>query len=357
MDVELTLPDEPVALAPGVPTRVPVHLRNPYAQPLELRIFVARGRAAGWATIDPEAVSLGPGETAEIAVVLQTPPEQPPSSSLVPFTVHAEEASTGEPAGFATALLKVSRPIPVTGSLVARRERHTYDLWLANDTQTPAPLRITAQLDPPGGSVRVDPDAVLLEPGMRASVSVRAKPARPITGQARSFAVVVKVSDVYDAERDPYLTEYVTGKSKPMVRAVVLGAVAIVVLVATTAIIALQTGGKGLFSGRLFSGRDRGAATAPQNVEQVTVKHPYALIEVFPHRGADGGKAAAQAEQAKLAARGMPLRLVDSLASDALSDEDGGFWVLLQDGFSGTQQAQAYCDQWRAVAPKCTVTS
>jgi len=353
VDVELTLPDEPVALAPGVPTRVPVQLRNPYAQPLDLRIYLARGRASGWATIEPAELSLRPGESAEVAVVLTTPPEQPPSSSLVPFTVHAEEASTGEPAGFATALLKVALPVPVTGSLVARREKHTYDLWLANDTQRAAPLRITAQLDPPSGTVRVEPDAVLLEPGSRVTVAVRAKPGRPITGQPRTFAVLVKVSDVYDAERPPYLTQVATGKSRPLVRAFVLGTVAIVVLVAATALIALHTGGHGLFTGRLFKGRDKTAA-AEQPVEQVTVTRPYALIDVFPR---DSGKAAAQAEQAKLVAARMPVRLVDSLGTDVLSDENGGFWVLLQDGFGSAAQADAFCAQWRAVAPKCRVTS
>ncbi|MFI5891560.1 hypothetical protein ACIA5D_15765 [Actinoplanes sp. NPDC051513] len=350
--MELTLPDEPVALAPGVPTRVPVQLRNPYAQPLDLRIFLARGRAAAWATVDPPAVSLAPGQTVEVAVVLQTPPEQPPSSSLVPFTVHAEEASTGEPAGYATALLKVALPVPVTGSLVARREKHTYDLWLANDTQRAAPLRITAQLDPPSGSARVEPDAVLLEPGMKAQVTVRAKPGRPITGQPRSWALVVKVSDVYDAEREPYLTQVATGRSKPVVRAFVLATVAALVCVAAAAAIALNGGGKGLFS---FRGKN--AATTQPAVTPVTVGRPYALIEVFPHKGADGGKAAAQAEQQKLAAQGMPLRLIDSLSSDVLADEQGGFWVLLQDGFQGTAQADAYCAQWRTVAPKCQVTS
>jgi hypothetical protein len=358
VDVELTLPDEPVALAPGVPTRVPVRLRNPYAQPLDLRVYLARGRAAGWATIEPERLSLGPGETAEVAVVLTTPPEQPPSSSLVPFTVHAEQESTGEPAGFATALLKVALPVPVTGSLVARQEKHAYDLWLANDTRRAAPLRITAHLEPPSGTVRVEPDAVLLEPGARATVAVRARPGRPLTGQPRSFALVVRVSDVYDAERPPYLTEVATGKSKPRVRAFVLGTVAILVLVAATALIAVHTGGHGLFTGRLFKGRDKAAtATQQQPVAQVTVGRPYALIDVFPHRGADGGKSAAQAEQAKLVAVGMPVRLVDSLASDVLSDEDGGFWVILQDGFPGAEAAEAYCARWRTIAPKCQVTS
>ena len=80
------------------------------------------------------------------------------------------------------------------------------------------------------------------------------------------------------------------------------------------------------------------------------------LVEVFPRRGADGGKAAAEAQQAKLAAAGMPVKLVDSLASEVLADQGTGFWVLLQDGFATIEAAQAFCTQWRTVAPRCAVT-
>lgn len=351
MDVELTLPDEPVALAPGVPTRVPVRLRNPYAQPIDLRLYLARGRAAAWATVDPGELRLAPGESAEVAVVLQTPPEQPPSSSLVPFTVHAEELETGEPAGYATALLKVALPVPVTGELSARREKHVYDLRLVNETRYTAPLRITAQLDPPSGSASVQPDAVLLEPGAAAIVAVRARPGRPLTGQAKKFALVVKVSDAYDAERAPYLTEVATGRRKPRVPTFVLGTLAVLIALGATATIAL-TRDRDL----LPFGKGKGAGP-DQPVAQVTVGRPYALIDVFPHRGADGGKADADAAKARLDAQGMPVRLVDSLASDVLADDGAGFWVLLQDGFAGTAQAEAFCARWRSVAPKCQVTS
>ncbi|MFD0524815.1 COG1470 family protein [Paractinoplanes durhamensis] len=350
--MELTLPDEPVSLAPGVPTRVPVQLRNPYAQPLDLRIYLARGRAAGWATIDPAGVHLGPGETAEISVVLQTPPEQPPSSSLVPFTVHAEESSTGEPAGFATALFKVALPVPVTGKLVSRDgPHHEYELRLANDTRVQAPLRITAELDPPSGSVTTDPGAVLLEPGRAAVVAVHAKPGRPFTGQPRSFAVVVKVSDAYDAERPPFLTEVATGTRKPRVPTTVLFVTATVLAIGASAAI-LLTGDH-----NFLPFKKKPAATAAGAPAQVTVGKPYALVDVFPHRGADGGKAAADAALKKLQADNMPVRLVDSLASDTLADDPDGYWVLLQDGFGSPAAAEAYCAQWRSVAPKCKVTS
>ena len=350
MDVELTLPTEPVALAPGVPTRVPVQVRNPYAQPLDLRIFLARGRAAGWATVDPAELSLGPGETAEVGVILRTPPEQPPSKSLVPFTVHAEEAQTGEPAGFATALLTVTLPVPVTGRLVARPEDgHLYDLRLANDTGQAAGVRISAELDPSNGSVHAEPDAVLLEPGSSTVVAVRARPARPLSGAPKSYVVVVKVSDAYDAERPPYLTATAGGTRKPRLPKYVLGTIAIVLALGATAAIALTGGGRDLIP---WHKKDAAGTTG-----QVTVTKPFAILDVFPHRGADGGRPAADAALARIQAAGQPVRLVDSLTSDVLTDENGGFWVLLQDGFASPAAADAYCAQWRLVAPKCQVTS
>jgi hypothetical protein len=351
VDVELTLPTAPVTLAPGVPTRVPAQVRNPYAQPLRLRAYLARGRASGWATVDPPVLELGPGETAEIGVVLQTPPTQPPSASLVPFTLHVEEAETGDPAGFATALLTIAMPVPVAGELVTRTDRRfTYDLRLANKTRAAVPLRISAALEPAGGRTTVRPEAVLLEPGAWVTVAVRAKPKPPLSGRPRRFDLVVKVQDAYDAERVPYLTEVATGTRRPRVSTRMAAVTAVLLVLGGTAAIA-YTRDKLPFVG----GPDPKSSTAAAPAA-ATVRKPYALLEVFPHRGADGGKADAEAAQARFAAAGMPVRLVDSLSSDVLADEGAGFWVLLQDGFSSTADAQAYCNQWRPLAPKCAVT-
>jgi hypothetical protein len=271
----------------------------------------------------------------------------------VPFTVHAEEATTGEPAGFATALLKVALPVPVTGKLIPKDgPRHEYDLRLANDTRVQAPLRVTAQLDPPSGSVTVEPEAVLLEPGSAAVVAVRAKPGRPFTGSPRSFAVVVKVSDAYDADREPYLTEVASGTRKSRVPTTVLFVTATVLAIGASAAI-LLTGDHNF----LPFGKKNAAATTTAAAAKVTIGKPYALVDVFPHRGADGGKGAADAALARLQAAGMPVRLVDSLASDTLADDPDGYWVLLQDGFGSPQAAEQYCTQWRSAAPKCKVTS
>jgi hypothetical protein len=268
--------------------------------------------------------------------------------------VHLEEAATGEPAGFATALLTVALPVPVAGDMVPRpAPRHSYDLRLINETRQPAALRITAELDPSSGSVQVHPDNLLLRPGEATVVGVRAKPGRPLIGSPKKFAVVVKVSDGYDTERAPYMTQVAGGTRKPFMSSLVAGILAVVLALGATVAI-LLTGAGLKFK---LPGRGAPGAAPTQAVAKVTVGRPYALIDVFPHRGPDGGKGAAEAAQAKLVAGGMPVRLVDSLGSDVLADEGTGFWVLLQDGFASAAAAQAYCTQWRVLAPKCQVTS
>lgn len=361
MDVELTLPATPVALAPGVATRVPVELRNPFGRALTVRVSVTRGRAAGWAWVEPDTTTLQPGETVTVDVILQPPADQPPSPALVPFTVAAEETAGGAPAGYATGLLTVALPVPVTGGLAKREgQQHAYDLWLANHSNRPTAVRISTKLDPPLGSAEAQPAAVQLDAGVSLTASIHAKPTRPIFGTPKPYALIVAVHDAADPDGPPLLAEVGTGIRRPRVANWVAGTAAIVLALGATAAVA--------FSGvRLpFPGRGRGAATTAQvaappvpaatTITPVTVGRPYALVEVLPHRGADGGKAAAEAERAKLAAAGMPIRLVDSLASDVLADQGTGFWVLLQDGFTTPEAAEAYCTQWRLVAPLCKVT-
>ncbi|WP_412735662.1 hypothetical protein [Krasilnikovia sp. MM14-A1259] len=351
MDVEVVLPAEPVTLAPGAATRVPVQLRNPLGPDLEVTVSVTRGRAGEWATVEPATVAVAAGATATVDVVLQPPADQPPSAALVPFTVQA--AAGGAPAGYATGLLSVALPVPVVGELVARAgEPHAFDLRLANDSARPAAIRLEAKLDPPAGSVHAEPGAALLDPGAAVTVVVRARPTRPLFGAPQPYAVLVSVTDAHDPQRAPLFTATGTGRRRPRVSPLTAGIAALVLAAAGTAAVAVS-------GVRLpMPGRARTAVpAAPPTVTPVVVGRPFALVDVFPHRGADGGRAAAEAERSRLAAAGMPVRLVDSLASDQLADEGAGFWVLLQDGFATPAAAAAYCTQWRSLAPKCTVTS
>jgi len=361
VDVELTLPQTPVALAPGVATRVPVELRNPSGRRVSVRVSVAPGRAAGWASVEPATATLEGGATGTVELILQPPADQPPSPSLVPFTVAAQESSGGSSTGYASGLLTVALPVPVTGGLAKREGApNAYDLWLANRSDWPASVRISTKLDPPLGTASAEPAAVRLEPGDSLTAAIRAKPARPIFGTPKPYAVIVAVHDAADPHGPALISEVGTGTRRPRVANWVAGTVAIILALGATAAVA--------FSGvRLpLPGRNRGEPTTglqapapatPTAITPVAITRPYALVEVIPHRGADGGKAAAEAERAKLAAAGMPVRLVDSLASDVLADTGDGFWVLLQDGFTTAEAATAYCTQWRLVAPECRVTS
>lgn len=355
MDVELTLPSSPVAVAPGVATRVPVELHNPDALPLDVRISVARGRASGWASVDPPTATVEGYATATVDVILRAPDDQPLSGSLVPFTVHAENAASGEPAGFATGLLSVAVPVPVRGELTARpRDPRTFDLHLSNDGDRPADVRITAKLDPPAGSAQAQPQAARVEAGASLAAVVHASPSRPFTGTAKPYTVVVSVRDGGDPDQRPLLTAVGHGTRKPRLPTWVAWTVALVLALGATAAIVISD------ADLPMPGLKRAArppsAGAPAPAAATPIGRPYALVDVFPHRGDDGGRAAADAERAKLAAAGMPIRMVDSLTSDDLADGGTGFWVLLQDGFASTDEATAYCAQWRAVAPKCHVT-
>lgn len=357
MTLELALAGTPVALAPGVPTRVPVHLHNRGTAPVAVTVAVARGRAAGWAAVEPAGLTVDAGGTATVDVVLQTPADQPPSESLVPFTVHAVQTATGEPAGFATGLLSVALPMPVTGQLTATAGRaHAFDLRLDNDSDAAAPVRIAVTLDPPVGSVTAEPAAVSLDPGSTRTVAVRARPARPLLGRPKPYFVVVKVTDAHDPDRPPMVGVTASGTRRPRVAGWLAGTVAILLALGATAAVAFS-GVRLPMPGGRRAAPPPAAATPAAPVATTAVSRPYALIEVFPHRGPDGGRAAAEAARTRLAGGGMPVRMVDSLTSDVLADEGTGFWVLLQDGFASAEQAQAFCTQWKPIAPKCSPAS
>jgi hypothetical protein len=91
----------------------------------------------------------------------------------------------------------------------------------------------------------------------------------------------------------------------------------------------------------------------------VELRNPrsYPVVDVIAHSGADGGRPAAETEHTRPAAAGIPVRLVDSLTSDQLADDDGGFRVLLQDGFGSDAATAAYCWQRRRIAPEYQVVA
>ena len=85
------------------------------------------------------------------------------------------------------------------------------------------------------------------------------------------------------------------------------------------------------------------------------VSVPFALVDVIPKTGGNGALRVAEAARDRLNNAGMQVRVVDSTKSQRLYDGDTGFWVLLRDGFISPEAVDAFCRQYRVVAPNCQV--
>lgn len=339
MDVALELPRTPVRLAPGVESRTELTVRNPGSTPVTLRISVGRGRAGDWGRPEPAEVTVAAGDSVLVELVFHAPDTAGPSAGLIPFTVRAEEAS-GEVVTL-SGLLTVREPDRVSGTLTPLPgRRHRYELTLHSHHEVGQRVRISAVLDPPTGTATATPDTVELAAGASVSATVRARPRRPLLGAPTTYATVLTL---HGADEAPLAQLSAEAALKPWLPTRLTAVVsALVLLGGTTALVLYRTG----FAIPGLSARP--ATSAPP------FKRPYVLVEVFPHRGADGGRGAAEAAQQQLRTAGMTVRLVDSLSTDQLDDAGGGgFWVLLQDGFADATQAKAYCDRFRAIAPKC----
>jgi hypothetical protein len=298
-------------------------------------------------------VELPPGDRASLDVVFRPPASVPPSSTLLPFTVRAEDLEYGVTAGRATGLLTVAAPERISAELTnepAGRGPRRFQLRLSNHSDGPLTLRLEPRLDPPRGQIDVDPTVVDVPSGDTVTAQVQVRPRVRLVGADTSYLVSISCWDAAATDdAAPLATVEDVGTAKPR-----LGRTTAAVLAAT--LLALGAAGAVALGG-LIDLRERvhpkpARTSAPP---AVTVQRPYALIDVFPRREGPDGLPAAEAALARLTAAGMTVRLVDSTTTDAVADGQGGLWVLLQDGFSSVAAARAYCDQYRIVAPKCDV--
>lgn len=349
MDVEIILPQAPVALVPGVPAQVRVEVRNRSATPLSVRLTVQPNRAGSWARIDAPTLTLAPGDGGTVDVGFHPPADVPPAATVLPFTVRADDPRYGVPVGRATGLVTVTPARRLTAVLSrepARRGTVPFSLSLVNLDTTNLALRLGTRLDPPG-QVTVEPTVVELPPGGTGTARLRVRPRGALIGAQTRYVLTVTCHDIKaDEDAPPVATAEEDGLAPPRLGrrpAAVLGTVLLVLLAATAVV----------FGGRIdLPGRGVAGSTAPP---PAPVSRPYALVDVFPQQGGTDGRAAADATLARLAAAGMPVRLVDSTTSDQVADGQGGLWVLLQDGLGTVEATRAYCDRYRAVAPKCDV--
>jgi hypothetical protein len=353
--VEVSVPQTPFAVVPGEATRVPVTLHNRSAEAVPVRVSVAPSRAGAWAPADTRATELAPGARAEVEVVFRPPAGIPVSASMLPFTVQAEDQRYGTVVGRATGLVTLSAPERLRATLTKQstgRGTVHFALGLANPGENLLTVRLAPRLDPSGGEIEVEPGIVALLGGQGATVRVRARPKARLVGAARSYSVSVACHDVVAEDAPALATAAATGKVPARIgrAAATVLAVSLLVIVMSAAVIV-----GGLLDidlpGRGTAGPP---ATSPPGAT-TQVRRPYALIDVFPRHDGPGGRADAEATLARLTAAGMAVRLIDSTTSTEVADGDAGLWVLLQDGMASTDEVRAYCDRYRAVAPKCDV--
>lgn len=348
MDVEIGVPQTPVALVPGEATRVPIEVGNVSTAPMSVRVSVVRNRAGAWSDPDQPVLELPPGDRVAVEVVFRPPASAVPSSTLLPFTVQAEDLRYGVTAGRATGLVALTAGQRLDATLVrgvARRGATPFTLSLRNRGSAPLTVRVEPATDRPG-RVDADPPVVDLPGGVSATAQVVARPRVPLVGAATPYAVTVSCRDASAGDEAPPLATVIeTGTAAPRI-----GRTMTTVLAGTALIAA--TGGAVLLGGVRLPWR---GPASPPPAATVEVRRPYALVDVFPRQDGPGGRPAAEAALARLTAAGMPVRLVDSTTSDAVADGRDGFWVLLHDGLPTVEEARAYCDRYRPIAPKCEV--
>jgi hypothetical protein len=347
MDVEIRIPPQPVALTPGAAGAVTVELTSLADRDLRVRLSVAASRAGAWAHGEPPTVSVPAGGTQTVEIAVRPPATAAPTAGLLPFTVQADDSDTGTLLGRATGLVSVAAPARLAASLfrtdAGPPARFTFTVRNPGERLA---VTIAAQVHPPGGRVRISPDTVDLAKGGSAAAHVEVRPPALFMGGSIPYVVSVSCKAVGDLE--PLVTVEENGQSPPRIGKAT--AFVVTALLVATAAGALAFGGWERLASRSSSPP---AATDAQDSTDVRVRAPYAMVEVFQRTGA--GPADADAALGRLTAAGVPVRLVDSTRSPDLADGPGGLLVLLQDGFASPEDAQAYCDRNRTLAPRCQV--
>ncbi|HEU5111242.1 MAG TPA: hypothetical protein VFT95_22100 [Micromonosporaceae bacterium] len=355
MDVGIAVPQTPVAVAPGTETRIRVDLRNLSAAAVSVRLSVAHSRAGAWAQADPPVLELEAGASAHADLVFRPPSGVESGINLLPFTVQAEDLRLGVIAGRATGLLTVAPQERLTAELSREGSRAglvTLQVRLGNRADVPLTLKLEPKLESDDCRAEPVPAVIDVPGGEMATAKVNVRPRR-LSVSRKAYDLSMACRDVAaPADGPPLAVLTDSGNVPPR-----LGPRFTVPLVLLLLLIGLA--GAGLATGRVklperlpFVG---GGDSAP-GVAQVRIAKPFVVTEVFL-KGTPDGRSAADDAVARMTAAGMSVKLVDSTTSPDLADGEGGFWVVLKDGFGTVGEAQSFCDRFRAVAPKCEIFS
>jgi hypothetical protein len=352
MDVEIAVPNVPPTLTPGTRTKVPVELHNASGEAVRVRLSVTQSRVSDWAVVEPATADLPPGGHRSVDVVFQPPAGTTPDASLLPFTVRAVDADSASRLGSATGLVQVSGEAAVEATLtaeVATAAVGRFALWLRNRGTSVVSLTLTGRLEPAGGQVDVEPDTVDIEPGRTATARVTTRPQRRLVGAPTSYSVSVIGHDGSGGAAGRQVVTVRAGAAAPA-RTGLLAVLAMIALLLFAGFLAVRFGDLRL--------PFRGATPSPAPGATATgeVRRPYVMVDSYPQLD-PSYRTKAETSLSRLAAAGLPVRLIDSMRSDEIADGTNGFWVVLRDGFSSVEEANQFCARYRGVTPRCEVVS
>jgi hypothetical protein len=338
-------------------------------------------------------VAAGPGESTNVDLVFRPPASLAPQATLQPFTVQAEDLSTGFVAARATGLLAVSLPVTVTASLAVSRVRRrtiAVTMTVSNSGSSSVTLGVRPKLEMVGEGGRLTdraarkaarqaerrawakPSLLDIAAGESGETRITGRPKRALFGAKRPYVLTVRCVDVVDEtasalSRDAELSQVAPGlvtvtpeQPAPLATVTHAGIAKARLSRSAATIIGLLLVGSltagGVLVARMgvlperFSNFTAGlGGSSPK--DPVTV--PYALVDVFPI----GSRPVAEATRDRLNAAGMNVRVVDSRESGVVYDGPEGLNVLIRDGFNTPEAVKAYCDQYELIAPNCSVVA
>jgi hypothetical protein len=357
-----------------------------------------RGRTAGWAQAEPAVVAAEAGESISVDIVFRPPASVRPQASLQPFTVQAEDLNTGYVVARATGLLAVSAPVTLSASLAVtrvRRRKVKVTVTVENTGDEPLTVGVRPSVEMIGESAKLQgkaaekavkkaerratakPSLLEVAAGSSGQAKVVGRPKRAMFGAKRPYVFTVRCVDLVgematviasesaftpDALPSASRTSSSSEPDPPAALATVTHAGIAKARMSrpTATIVGLLLVGS-LTAGGVWVAR---MGVLPDQITNLTagrfggpktptdpVTTPYALVDVFPI----GSLPAAESTRDQVNSAGMGVRIVDSRESGVIADGPEGFHVLIRDGFSTPEAVQAYCDQYKVIAPNCQV--
>ncbi|HEX7169168.1 MAG TPA: hypothetical protein VF230_19475 [Acidimicrobiales bacterium] len=242
MAISVRIDPERLAAPAGSDVDGTVSLTNPHDAAVHVRVVVS-GEIAGWASVEPSELLLGPGETVDCQLRIRLPRGAPGGVGHVPFVVRALSDVEGIGGATAEGWLAVEGQAELALRVVPGTPRGTVaaSAKVAADNLGDLPARAQLVVQAPDtAAVGIEPDSVIIEPGETAWAKVTIRPHKKFfSGPVRSHEFWVRLEPLGGAR--------VSVEGRMAQRSLLVGVVPKVV--ATVAAVALFAFGLGQMAG------------------------------------------------------------------------------------------------------------